>query len=306
MTSTTTGPRTAKVSLSSAPKWVRNWPLWVLLVPGLFLATLFKFIPMFQGIIFGFQKVQPYKGNEFVGIDNYVTVLTSPLFRDAMWHTVVLAAVQTVGAVVVGLCLALLLEGSGLGLWITRTIVVLPIVTAMAVIGEIWRIIFFPASNGLLNRFLGVFGLGPAYFFDSPNTALMSIAVVGIWAGAPSNMVIFLAGLAGIDRNLYEAASVDGVSTWRRIRSIVIPGLAGSFVIIITLSAIRALGIFTEVYVLTGGGPAGSTATWMTTTYSQGFERNNIGVASAASMVLLCVTLALTAFARKMTGRIDR
>jgi multiple sugar transport system permease protein len=199
--------------------------------------------------------------------------------------------------------MALLLEGSGWGLWLTRTVVVLPVVTAMAVIGEIWRIIYFPAPNGFLNSILGSFGLPAGTFLDSPSTALVSIGAVGIWAGAPYNMVVFLAGLAGIDRNLYEAAAVDGASTLRRIWSITIPGLAGSFIIVLTLAAIRALGIFTEVYVLTGGGPAGSTTVWMTAVFSLGFERNNIGVASAASVLLLLTTMGLTILTQFLTRR---
>ena len=277
--------------------------LWLMLVPALGLAVMFKFIPLVQGVYFSFHEVTPYLGNTWVGLDNYATVLSSSGFMPALGHTVILAFVQTAGSVVLGLVLALMLEGTGLGLWLTRTIVVLPVVTAMAVIGEIWRIIYYPDSSGLLNSVLGTVGLGPSSFLDSPETALMSIAAVGIWSGAPYNMVIFLAGLAGIDRNLYEAAAMDGAGTLRRVRSIVIPNLRGSFAIILTLSAIRALGIFTEVYVLTGGGPAGSTTTWMTQIYSVGFSRNDVGVASAGSILLLLTTLTLTVVVRRLSAR---
>lgn len=275
--------------------------LWALLIPAGLLALVFKFIPLIDGIYYSFHKVQPYLGNKYVGLDNFTAVATSPGFVAALVHTVILAVVQTVGAVSLGLLFALLLEGSGLGLWLTRTVVILPVVTAMAVIGEIWRILYFPDPAGFLNKALIAVGLGPSKFLDSPETALMSIAMVGTWAGAPGNMVIFLAGLAGIDRNLYEAAAVDGANTLRRLWSIVIPGLRGSLVIILTLSAIRALGIFTEVYVLTGGGPAGSTTTWMTEVYDQGFNRSDVGTASAGSMMLLAVTLVLTIVVRYLT-----
>jgi multiple sugar transport system permease protein len=107
-------------------------------------------------------------------------------------------------------------------------------------------------------------------------------------------MVIILAGLAGVDRALYESAGVDGASVWQRLRYITIPALRPSLVIVLTLAAIRSLRSFTEVYVLTGGGPAGSTEVWMTRVFSLGFQRNDIGVASAASVLLLMVTLLLT------------
>ena len=116
-------------------------------------------------------------------------------------------------------------------------------------------------------------------------------------------MVIILAGLAGIDRTLYEAAAVDGATTLQRLRHIVIPGLRASLAVILTLAAIRSLRAFTEVFVLTGGGPAGSTEVWMTRTYSLGFKANEPGLASAASVMLLIVTLILTITVRRISSR---
>lgn len=282
---------------------LRVLPLWLLLVPALTLALTFKFIPMIQGIYFSLHKVQPYLGDKWVAFDNYTTVLSDSGFREALGHTLILAAVQTAGAVVLGLVLALILEGVGVMVWLTRTIVVLPVVTAMAVIGEIWRLIFYPDPLGFANTVLAALHLPTSKFLDSPATALMSIAVVGIWASAPYNMVVFLAGLAGVDRTQYEAAAVDGASRWHRLWHIVIPNLRASFVIVLTLSAIRALGVFTEVYVLTGGGPAGSTTVWMTQIYARGFERHDIGVASAASVLLLAVTALLTVGVQAVSRR---
>jgi multiple sugar transport system permease protein len=145
-----------------------------------------------------------------------------------------------------------------------------------------------------LNNILSWVGLGPLQFLNGTDTALWSIAVVGIWSGAPYNMVIILAGLTGVDRSLYESAGVDGATIWQRLRYITLPALRPSIVIVLTLAAIRSLRSFTEVYVLTGGGPAGSTEVWMTRMYSLGFQRNDIGVASAAAVLLLVVTLLLT------------
>jgi multiple sugar transport system permease protein len=135
-------------------------------------------------------------------------------------------------------------------------------------------------------------------FLDSPHSALWSVMIVGVWTGAPYNMVIILAGLTGVDRSLYEAAAVDGASVWHRLRHITLPALRPAITIVLTLAAIRSLRIFTEVYVLTGGGPAGSTEVWMTRVFSLGFQRNDIGVASAAAMLLLAVTLLLTVAVR--------
>ncbi|KNH16582.1 sugar ABC transporter permease [Arthrobacter sp. ZBG10] len=268
--------------------------IWLFLLPAAILGLYFKFIPMFEGVRLSLFKVQPFLGDVFVGFDNYVNVLTDVRFMDALGHTVVLGLAQTLGALVVGFGLALLLEGQARSLWVLRTAIFLPVVTALAVVGEIWRILYFPTADGPLNTILGWVGLEPLQFLNGTDTALWSIAVVGIWSGAPYNMVIILAGLTGIDRTLYESAGVDGATIWQRLRYITLPALRPSIVIVLTLAAIRSLRSFTEVYVLTGGGPAGSTEVWMTRMYSLGFQRNDIGVASAAAVLLLVVTLLLT------------
>lgn len=280
-----------------------NWLPWMFLALPLLFALVFKFIPMLEGIRMSLYKVQPFLGDEWVGLDNYVKVLTDQRFSDALGHTIVLGVGQTVGALAVGFGLALLLEGPARSLRVLRTAVFLPVVTAIAVIGEVWRILYFPTGHGFLNEILGAIGIGPLGFLSDPDSALGSVMAVGIWTGAPYNMVIILAGLAGIDRALYEAAALDGAGRWQRLRYIVLPGLRPALTVVLTLAAIRGLRTFTEVYVLTGGGPAGSTEVWMTRVYSLGFERNDLGVASAASMLLLSVTVLLTVGVRLITRK---
>lgn len=276
---------------------------WTFLVPGLLFALTFKFWPMIQGFQLSTFEVSPFLGNTFIGMDNYVSVLSDPRFRDALGHTVALGLGTALGGLVLGLALALLLEGSSTLLTFVRTAVFLPVVTAVAVIGEIWRIIYFPTSTGLLNSIIGFFGLPQQDFLSDPSLALWWVAVVGIWTAGPYDMVILLAGLAGIDRILYEAAAVDGASVRQRLRYIVLPGLRASISVVLTLAAIRSLRIFTEVYVLTGGGPAGQTEVWMTRVYSLGFRANDLGVASAASVLLLLATLLLTLGVRWISNR---
>jgi multiple sugar transport system permease protein len=117
---------------------------------------------------------------------------------------------------------------------------------------------------------------------------------VGIWRGAPYDMMIFLAGLAGVDRSLYEAVEVDGANRWRRLWHVTFPQLRPVFAILFTLAAIRGLRVFTEIYLLTNGGPDGSTEVLMTLIYKLGLERNELGVAAAGSVILLLATFVLT------------
>ena len=267
---------------------------WLFLAPGLLLALVFKFWPMAKGVWLSFFDVRPFLGDQWIGLDNYTRVLTDHRFQDAIGHTLVLGIGQSVGAILLGFVLALLLEGQARSLKILRTAVFLPAVTATAVVGELWRLMYYPTSDGLLTSDLHLLGLGPVQFLDNPDIALYSTMAMGIWIWAPYNMVIILAGLAGVDRTLYEAAAMDGVSLWQRLRHVTLPAIRPALMIVLTLATIRGLRVFTEVYVLTGGGPAGSTDVWMTRAYTLGFTRNDIGGASAASVVLLCVTLLLT------------
>ncbi|MGI5160131.1 carbohydrate ABC transporter permease [Microbispora sp. CA-102843] len=137
----------------------------------------------------------------------------------------------------------------------------------------------------------------------SEHSSLLSVMGMGVWRGAPYDMMIFLAGLAGVDRALYEAAAVDGASTWRRLRHVTLPALRPVFWILFTLAAIRGLRVFVEVYVLTNGGPDGSSEVLMTLVYKLGLQRGELGVAAAGSIVLFAATLLLTVLVRLLRGR---
>lgn len=159
---------------------------WLFLAPGLLLALVFKFLPMGKGIWLSFFDVRPFLGDQWVGLDNYTRVLTDHRFQDAVGHTLLLGVGQSLGAIVVGFLLALLLEGQARSLKIIRAAVFLPVVTATAVVGELWRLMYYPTSDGLVNGALGLLGLGPTPFLDNPDTALWATMVMGIWMTAPT------------------------------------------------------------------------------------------------------------------------
>jgi multiple sugar transport system permease protein len=275
---------------------LRSWgSAWLFLAPALIIFAAFKFVPMIRAINMSFFEVRPYLGDRWVGWDNYHQVLTDPAFTNAIKNTFVLAVLQTGGSVLLGLALALLLEGSARHLWLIRTAAFLPVVTAIAVVAEVWRILYFPAPDGTVNSVLGWFSLGPSQFLSSEHSSMASVIAVGIWRQAPYDMMIILAGLAGVNRDLYEASAVDGAGTLRRLWHVTFPALRPVFTILFILAAIRSLRIFVEIYLLTNGGPNGSTDVMMTLIFRIGLERNELGIASAGTVVLLLATMALTA-----------
>jgi multiple sugar transport system permease protein len=283
------------VSHRRSPRALRSWGIaWLFLAPALIIFAVFKFVPMIRAINMSFFEVRPYLGDRWVGWDNYHQVLTDPAFRGAIRNTAVLAILQTVGSLLLGLALALLLEGSARHLWLVRTAAFLPVVTAIAVVAEVWRILYFPAPDGTVNSVLGWFFLGPSQFLSSEHSSMASVIAVGIWRQAPYDMMIILAGLAGVNRDLYEASSVDGAGPVRRLWHVTFPALRPVFAILFVLAAIRGLRIFVEIYLLTNGGPNGSTDVMMTLIFRLGLERNEYGVASAGTVVLLLATMLLT------------
>ncbi|MCA2221499.1 MULTISPECIES: carbohydrate ABC transporter permease [Nonomuraea] len=305
MTPTLTQARSRTETPRRRPKRMRRRGTliaWAFLSPALLLFLFFKFIPMFEGLRMSFFEVR-YVGDRWVGLDNYATIMTDDAFVSAIWHSIVLALGTTAGSLVLGLLFALLIEGPARYLWFIRTAAFLPVVTTMAAVAEVWRIMYHPADSGMINTILGWISLDPQPFLASEHSSLLSIMGMSIWRGTPYDMMIFLAGLVGVDRTLYEAAAVDGATTWHRLRHITLPALRPVFWILFTLAAIRGIRVFVEVYVLTNGGPNGSTEVLMTLIYKLGFQKGDLGTASAGGIVLFAVTLLLTVLTQVMRRR---
>jgi len=285
------------------PQWLIAW---LCLAPALVLFTYFKFLPMLQAARMSVYEVRPYLGDRYVGLGNYHDVTTNPYFTKAIWQTVLLAVGTTLGSILLGFVLALLTEGQARHLWLVRTAAFLPVVTTMAVVAEVWRVMYYPSRGGVLNTILGWVGVGPEPFLVSEHQALLSVILVGVWRGAPYDMMIFLAGLATVDRNLYESAAVDGASRFRRFYHVTLPALRPVGTILFTLAALRGLRSFTEVFLLTNGAPNGSTEVFMTLLYKLGLEQGQLGVAAAAAMVLFLATVAVTVSVNVWRRRVVR
>src|SRR5437764_11923867 len=217
-----------------------QWTIpWLFLAPALILFLYFKIMPLLQGVKMSFYDVRPYLGDRYVGWGNYADATTQPLFTQAIWQTILLAVGTTAGSIVLGFLLAILVERPARHLWLVRTAAFLPVVTTMAVVAEVWKVMYYPDKSGALNTILGWIGVGPEPFLQSPHQALGSVIAVGIWRGAPYDMMIFLAGLATVDRNLYESAAVDGASRWTRFLHVTLPSLRPVITIPFLLAALR-------------------------------------------------------------------
>lgn len=267
---------------------------WAFLAPALILFGYFKFYPIGYGVWLSFYDVSIMGGRTWIGLSNFARVLEDTFLQQAFWHTVVYVALAVGFSALIGFFLALALEGQAYHIRIVRTAVFLPAVVTVAVVAEVFRILYHPTADGPLNSLLGMVGIGPLGFINDPDSSLLSVIGMHVWKHAPYDMVIFIAGLAGVDRTLYEAARVDG-ATWRqRVWYVTIPQIRFAFTIVVTLGIIRGLRVFPEVYTLTGGGPSRSSEVIMTYVYRVSFVDFDLGYAAALSTLLLLITVVLT------------
>jgi multiple sugar transport system permease protein len=279
---------------------------WLFVLPALVIFTWFKFYPMLSGLNMSFYEVQFYGDSQWVGLDNFIAAFTNSDLRAAVINTVIYVVASTLCASTLGLFLALALEGQARHLRIIRTAIFLPAITSAAIIAEIWRLLFNPAQYGLANELIGLVGIPPQGFLSDPGQALWVLILMQIWKSTPYDMLIFVAGLAGINRELYDAANVDGASRLRVLWHVTLPGLVPAISVVIMLSFIRGIRVFAEVYATTGGGPAGSTETIMTHIYKTGFQNLEYGYASAVSLLLLLFTVLLTVLHTMIKSRLVR
>ncbi|GEL46752.1 sugar ABC transporter permease [Cellulomonas hominis] len=264
------------------------------LAPALLVLGVFVVWPMISALQMSFTDASGFGQAEWVGLENYTRIFTDPDILDAVGNTVLYAVLFTPTAVIVALALALLLNDPRLpfrGLF--RTALFLPFIISLAVGALAWSYLIDP-QVGLLHYWLRGLGIDLGNVLQDPTLAMPAVALVAVWKNFGFYMVIFLAGLQDIPGSLYEAAKMDGAGAWSRFRHITLPMLSNTTAFVLIFALIAALQAFDQIYVMTGGGPYGSTQTVVMEIYESGFRKLELGFASALSYVLLLATLVLS------------
>jgi multiple sugar transport system permease protein len=264
------------------------------LAPALLVLGVFVVWPMVSALQMSFTDASGFGRSEWVGLANYARIFTDPDIRDAIGNTVLYAALFTPTAVVVALALALLLNNPLLRLrGLFRTALFLPFIISLAVAALAWSYLIDP-QVGLLHYWLRGLGIDLGNVLQDPQLAMPAVALVAVWKNFGFYLVIFLAGLQDVPGSLYEAAKMDGAGAWSRFRHITLPMLSNTTAFVLIFALIAALQAFDQIYVMTGGGPYGSTQTVVMEIYESGFRKLDLGFASALSYVLLLATLVLS------------
>jgi raffinose/stachyose/melibiose transport system permease protein len=251
--------------------------------------------PILRTVSLSFYDWDGLTPGTWAGLDNYRAVLTDPALRAPFAHALLLVVFFSVLPIVIGLALAGLMSRAQLrGLGFFRTVVFLPQVVAMVVVGIAWSAIYAP--QGPLNDTLSAIGLGglTTGWLGDETLALPSVGIVGTWVGTGLCVVLFLAGLTKVPRELYEAAQLDGAGPLREFLAVGLPALRGEIAVAATLTVIAALRTFDLVYVMTSGGPGGRTRVPAYEVYDRAFVKGEVGSAATVAVLLTAVIMAVT------------
>jgi len=304
-------PEGKRVQQAGRVFWTRSrketLAAWLFIFPDCIGLLVFVAIPMVLALSLGFFSVDGFGGYRFVGLANYNRMLRDPLFMKSLGVTVVYVLCLVPGLYISGLGLGLLVRQRIplIGLW--RSLFFMPYVVSLVVVALIWKVMLID-KVGFINRILELIGLRGRSWLGDPNLSLGAVLVVTIWFLMGYYMIIFLSGLQDIPREYYEAARIDGASSWKMFTQITLPLLRPTsfFVVLVsTVSAVSGSQAFDLIYVMTNGGPANSTSLAVFYIYQQAFKFNNYGYAAAMASVLVVVLLGMSVvlFALTRGGR---
>ncbi|MFJ7217468.1 carbohydrate ABC transporter permease [Amycolatopsis sp. NPDC098790] len=263
---------------------------WWFTVPALLLFAFVVLVPSARGVYYAFTDWDGLSPDfSWVGFGNFADMVADPAATQALWHTLVIAVAITVLQNGIGLLLALGVTTIIKSRNVLRVFLFAPALVTPIVSAYLWRNLLGP--DGAVNSLLGVVGLGSwrQDWLGDPDIALWSVVGVIVWQYAGYSMVIFVAGLQSIPREIHEAAAIDGAGALRRFRSVTRPLLAPAFTINLMLSIIGGLKLFDQVYALTGGGPGHATDTLSTLIYKDAFTLGEFGYSIALALVLALI-----------------
>lgn len=269
--------------------------------PWLLGFLVFTLGPLVASIFISLSKWDIFSAPQFVGLENYIAMFEDPLFKKSLWNTFYYSIFSIPLGMAGGLTLALLLNQKVKGLPIFRTIFYLPSVTSGVAVALLWKWIFNP-EFGIANAILNFFGLPGLQWLNSPTWAMPALIIMSLW-GVGGGMLIYLAGLQGIPRQLYEAAELDGAGSWACFVNITLPMLTPTLFFQLITGIIGSFQIFTQAFVMTNGGPVNATLFYVLYLYRNAFQWWKMGYASALAWFLFVVILILTLIQFRLSKR---
>nr|WP_246076285.1 sugar ABC transporter permease [Amycolatopsis cihanbeyliensis] len=273
-----------------------------LLSAALVCFALFSWYPIVRGVLLSFQQVNFVDAPEWVGLENFQRLFSDPLFGVAWRNTLLFTGFALLFGFAVPFLTAVLLNELRHARTFFRLVVYLPVMLPPVVTALLWRW-FYDPGPGLFNEVLGTLGLPALSWLDSSDTAMLSLVLVATWANMGTTTLIYLAALQTIPGELYEAAELDGAGIWKRLRHVTIPQTRFVLLVLLLLQIVATMQVFTEPFVMTGGGPDNSTVTVLLLLYRYAFVYNDFGSASAMSLLLFVALGVFSAAYLRLTTR---
>lgn len=277
----------------------RSRAAWGFVAPALIAIAVFFAVPVFAALLLSLTDFDIYaladlRNLRFVGLDNYVSLFSNPLFWGAMKNTGLFALIGVPASIAASLAAALLLNARIIR-WrpVWRVAFFAPFVTTLVATAVLWNYLLH-TRYGLINWALTGVGLPAVDWLGSPATSIPAILIFVVWKTFGYNMLIFLAVLQTVPDELHEAARIDGAGAWTRFRHVTLPAIAPTLLLVSIISVASFFQLFAEPYVMTQGGPAQSTVTVLYFMYEEGFKWWNLGSASAVAFILFLCILAIT------------
>ncbi len=263
---------------------------YLFLLPAGIILLVFFFIPFFQTVILSFQD---YSNNIYnagwVGLANYWEIFKNPIFYKVMLNTFIYLIVAVPILAIIPLFLAILINQKIRGITLYKILIYLPVIVSVVVAAIAFKWIY--AEQGVLNYLLSVFHIPAIGWLTDPKYAIYSVILLTIWKGIGYYMMIYLAALMSVPKDLYEACNIDGAGFLRKHLTVTVPHIMPTIALVTTISSISAMKIFAEIYVMTKGGPLNSTKTIVYYIYEKAFENLDLGYASAMAVILLVVVM---------------
>jgi multiple sugar transport system permease protein len=289
---------TSTIATPKKPGWhyKEHYTAWAFAAPALILLLIFLVIPFFIATYFSLTNARLVSGplhTNFVELGNYIQMLGDDSLHQALLNNSVFGMVMVPVQTGLALLLAILVNQKMRGMAVFRTIYFSPIVTPLVVVAVVWSFLYNP-GQGLINEFIKTisFGhLGPYNWLSNPALALSAIILLSIWQGVGFQMIVYLAGLQGIPESLYEAARVDGAGRWYQFWHITLPQLRNTIIFVLIATTILSFKLYTQVEVMTQGGPENATATVVWYIVHQSIHNVRVGYASAVAVVFFLILL---------------
>ncbi|MFL6126218.1 carbohydrate ABC transporter permease [Actinophytocola sp.] len=286
--------------------WVRGGGLstLVFLLPLLVVFGVFSWGPIIQSVIMSVQRTNLVTAARFVGLDNFAAVLADPLLWTAVRNTLWFALLALLIGYPVPLVVAVLIAEVRARRGLFAALAYLPVVVPPVVAVLLWKFFFDAGPNGVFNTILGAVGVGPLRWLQDADSAMPSLVLEATWAAAGGTMIIYLAALAAVPPQLYEAAEIDGASVWRKVWHVTLPNLRNVLLVTFILQVIGTAQVFLEPFLFTGGGPAHATTTVLLLIYDYAFADSlggDYGKATALSLMLAAVLAVFSAVYFRLT-----